>query len=413
MPPHPHSLLLLIVCIVLPDTNKTPGSPAQKPQKPGEQARPMRKIIHIDMDCFYAAVEERDDPSLKGRPVAVGGYSEGRGVITTANYEARKYGVRSALSSAVAIERCPHLVLIRPDMQKYVEESKKIRAIFQGFTDKIEPLSLDEAYLDVTGSELFQGSASLLAAEIRRQVFEATGLSASAGIAPNKFLAKVASDWNKPDGQFVIPPGEIASFVEKLPVEKIWGVGKVTAKKLHGLGVTTCGQLQKFSQTELKTSFGRFGESLYHICRGIDHREVVTSRERKSLSIERTFSRDLASVQECLEKMPGLFEKFTERLIGKTKTDAPQSPGSHDAFFQQVMKQVKTLFVKVKFSDFSATTVESSFDSIDLKHFAKLLEQGLERKELPVRLIGLGVRYKSFGPNIATDGPQLLLFDYK
>ena len=421
----------------------------------------MRKIIHIDMDCFYAAIEERDNPELRGRAVAVGGYHEGRGVITTANNEARKYGVRSALASAVALRRCPHLVLVRPDLKKYAEVSRQIRKIFEHYSEKIEPLSLDEAYLDVSGSTLFQGSASLLAAHIREEIFKKTGLKASAGIAPNKFLAKVASDWNKPDGQFVVTPEEIDEFVARLPVEKIWGVGKVTAKKVHELGAQSCGDLQKFSRKELKGRFGKFGDFLYEICRGVDHREVDSSRERKSLSVERTFTQDIDTPEECLEKAPRLYEEFLHRLFRKKvnhdqdatnektlavrekesrygppdatlrrfptnsavekNTAAPVWPGADtetgatldisQLSFEKIRHEIKTLFVKVKFNDFSATTVERAFDSLDLKHFQELLAEGLDRKELPVRLIGLGVRFRPEPSPAPAVGGQLLLFE--
>ncbi len=373
---------------------------AEKPKKTPEVHG--RKIIHIDMDCFYAAVEERDNPELKGRPVAVGGFLEGRGVVSAANYEARKYGVRSALSSAVAIERCPHLVLVHPDMQKYKEESKKIRAIFENYTDRIEPLSLDEAYLDVTGLELFRGSATLLAAQIRKEIYQATGLTASAGIAPNKFLAKVASDWNKPDGQFAVSPEKVDSFIVSLPVEKIWGVGKVTAKKIHELGVSTCGELQSFSRSELKNRFGKFGVFLYDICRGIDEREVNPSRERKSLSIERTFGKDISALDELLEKMPSLYEQFQTRLSRATENFTSNS---------WRRDPVKTLFIKIKFSDFSVTTVERSFGLVEVESFIALLREGLARNDLPVRLLGLGVRFKPEPKFFCGADGQLLLFE--
>jgi DNA polymerase-4 len=368
----------------------------------------MKKIIHVDMDCFYAAVEVRDNPELSGLPVAVGGLSENRGVICSANYEARKFGIRSAQSSAAAIRQCPDLRLIYPEMQKYITESKKIQAIFRKFTNLVEPLSLDEAYLDVSNSAFFQGSASMIANEIRKQIFESTGLTASAGIAPNKFLAKVASDWNKPNGQFAIPPAMIESFVKKLPVEKIWGVGKVTAQKMHDLGITICGDLQKIPQAELKNHFGSFGYSLYELCRGIDHREVITFHEPKSLSIEKTFLKDAASLDECLNIMPGLLDRFHRR----SQDLSPER--------KKQIKTIKTFFVKIKFSDFTSTTVasttfNSSFNSICLENFTTLLKKGIERKNMPVRLIGLGVRFKSeksaneSGKNRA-DMNQLLLF---
>lgn len=347
------------------------------------------------MDCFFAAVEVRDNPELKGKPVAVGGSPEERGVISAANYEARKFGVRSALSSAMALRKCPELILIFPNMQKYIEVSQEVQAIFHKFTGIVEPLSLDEAYLDVTESTFFQGSASLLAAEIRKQIFETTGLTASAGIAPNKFLAKVASDWKKPNGQYVVTPDMIDSFVINLPIEKISGVGKVTAEKMHKLSIHTCGDLQKLSLEDLRNHFGTFGYSLHEICRGIDHRKVITYRERKSLSIERTFNTDLPTTETCLEMMPQLFESFKKRFTKKSRDN-----------------KVKTLYVKIKFSDFTATTVEGSFDSISMENFSQLLKKGLQRKDLPVRLIGIGVKFSTKPVNRAkVDDRQLELFE--
>ena len=338
-----------------------------------------RKIIHIDMDCFYAAVEMRDDKSLRNRPLAVGGDPSSRGVISAASYEARKFGVHSALSSARAKKLCPNLIIVHPNMKKYAEESKKIRAVFHQFINLVEPLSLDEAYLDVTGSNHFKGSATLIASEIRKLILKKTSLTASAGIAPNKFLAKVASDWKKPNGQFVITPDKIYAFVLKLPVQKIWGVGKVTAEKMAKIGLKTCGDLQKLSINELCSHFGSFGNHLYDICRGKDDRPVVTSRERKSLSIEETFSDDLRNYEECKGQLPILYKKFLKRFEGKDIKE----------------EEIKTLFVKVKFSDFKATTVERGLIGINEENFGALLEEGVKRRSLPVRLLGLGVRLKT------------------
>jgi len=338
-----------------------------------------RKIIHIDMDCFFAAVEMRDNPSLHNGPLAVGGDSSKRGVICAANYEARKYGVHSAMSSYRAKRICPTLVIVPPNIKKYAEESKKIKAIFFRFSHLVEPLSLDEAYIDVSDSHRFKGSATLIAAEIRRLIYKETGLTASAGIAPNKFLAKVASEWNKPNGQYVIIPNMIADFVLNLPVKKIWGVGKVTAEKMSKLGVNSCGDLQKLSLVDLSANFGSFGKQLYSLCRGIDDRMVVASRESKSLSVENTFPQDLKTFEECLEQLSHLFKGFINRFEGKNKE----------------VRDVKTLFIKVKFSDFKSTTVERGFPNQDEEHFRLLLEEGFKRQSLPIRLLGLGVRFKT------------------
>ncbi len=261
-----------------------------------------RKIIHVDMDCFYAAVEMRERPELAGLPIAVGG-SSGRGVLTTCNYEARKFGCRSAMPAFKARELCPDLVMLPVRFDLYRQESAKIRAIFSVFTDLIEPLSLDEAYLDV--SHLASEAASI-AWEIRERIRSELHLTASAGIGPNKFLAKIASDWNKPDGQFEVTEDETGHFVAALPVEKIWGVGKRTASRLHEAGIPTCGAMQKRSEMELVQRFGKFGSSLYRLCRGLDERPVNPSRERKSLGNEHTFRENLNSLEVGREKLDAL-----------------------------------------------------------------------------------------------------------
>ena len=212
----------------------------------------VRKIIHCDCDCFYASVEMRDDPSLRGRPLAVGGRADQRGVIATCNYEARRYGIHSAMATAQAVKLCPDLILIPPNMEKYRITSRQIMDIYRDYTDLVEPLSLDEAYLDVTNSPHCKGSATLIAQEIRRRIFETVGITASAGVAPNKFVAKIASDWNKPDGLFLVRPGEVDAFVAALPVKKLFGVGKVTAAKLHSLGAQTCGDLRDWNIDKLQ-----------------------------------------------------------------------------------------------------------------------------------------------------------------
>ncbi len=339
----------------------------------------MKKIIHIDMDCFYASVEMRDDPSLRGKPVGIGSRDFKRGVLCTANYEARKFGVRAALPTSRALKLCKDLILVKPNFEKYKKESQKIREIFRRYTDIIEPLSLDEAYLDVSDSEEFNGSATLIAKNIRKEIFEETGLTASAGIAPNKFLAKIASDWKKPNDQFVITPSDIDKFIVDLPVKKIFGVGKVTAKKLHDLGIQTCGDLQKYSRIELRSIVGSFGDSLFNYSRGIDNRDVQVSRERKSLSVETTFQSDIEDLENLLPYVEPLFEELQERL---KKKNLDQS-------------LFKSLVVKVKFFDFNQTTVSSSSESFSLSSFRQLIIQGFERGDKPVRLIGLGVQFKT------------------
>ena len=332
------------------------------------------KIIHIDMDCFYAAVEIRDNPSLQGKAVAVGAKAEQRGVLTTCNYEARKYGLHSAMPTARALQLCPDLILLPVAMDKYRRVSAAIHTIFRRYTDKIEPLSLDEAYLDVTGLEVCQGSATLLAQRIRAEIYATVGLTASAGIAPNKFLAKVASDWHKPNGQFVIAPETVEEFVKTLAVKKIPGVGKVTAKKLLAQGIENCAQLQSLTKEELITAFGKFGYNLYDYCRGIDHRRVDIARTRKSVSVEHTFLHDLTTLLACEEKLPMLHQELMVRL---KKYDN-----------RIIHKQ----FIKIKFSDFTQMTKECVVDSLKENNFLLLLREALAEFTKPVRLLGIGVR---------------------
>lgn len=339
----------------------------------------MRKIIHVDMDCFYAAVEVKFRPELKGKPLGVGGPATGRGVLTTASYEARKFGVRSAMSSAQAVRLCPELILIPPHFGLYKNESRKVREIFERFTNKIEPLSLDEAFLDVTDSPHFGGSATLIAQEIRRLIKTELNLTASAGVAPNKFLAKVASDWKKPDGLFVIRPQEVMNFVKDLPVEKIHGVGKVTAKKMHGLGLKTCGDIRRCSILQLHEWFGSWAQRLHELAHGEDHREVQTEWERKSLSVEETYHQDLQSLEACLTELPYLYEEFHRRL----------EKGDYQS-------RVRGFVVKLKFHDFKTTTHEEVIEGVPApEDFARLLEKAWLRRGAPVRLIGIGVRLET------------------
>jgi len=336
-----------------------------------------RKIIHIDMDCFYAAIEMRDNPALIGKPVAVGGLSNQRGVLCTCNYEARKYGLHSAMPTAKALKLCPNLVLMPVDMAKYKTVSQEIGKIFQNHTEIVEFLSLDEAFLDVTKSTLYRGSATLIAEAIRREIKNKQGLTASAGVAPNKFLAKVASEWRKPDGLFVIRPQDIDSFMNPLSVSKIFGVGPVTYQKLSNIGVKTCGELQKFSLDELIAVFGSFGVKLHKLCRGIDEREVEVARERKSISVEETYSSDLPDQEIGVLELPELFERLVRRLknIGDLR--------------------ITKIYVKIKFNDFSRTTVERvNSEKLELKLYELLFRNGCNRYHKPIRLIGLGVRLK-------------------
>jgi len=349
----------------------------------------VRKIIHCDCDCFYASVEMRDDPSLRGRPLAVGGRADQRGVIATCNYEARRYGIHSAMATAQAVKLCPDLILIPPNMEKYRIASRQIMDIYRDYTDLVEPLSLDEAYLDVTNSPHCKGSATLIAQEIRRRIFETVGITASAGVAPNKFVAKIASDWNKPDGLFLVRPGEVDAFVAALPVKKLFGVGKVTAAKLHSLGAQTCGDLRDWNIDKLQQHFGSFGARLYDLCRGIDYRDVNPVRERKSISTEETYTPDVPDLAGCLALLPDLYE----HLLGRIKRNNAE-------------KFINKLFVKIKFADFQRTTVECVGYAPNMETYRRLMETGWLRASRPVRLLGVGVRLSD-----AETVEQLSLFD--
>src|SRR5277367_908888 len=262
----------------------------------------MRKIIHLDMDCFYAAVEMREHPELAGRPIAVGGGSR-RGVVTTANYEARKFGVHSAMPGFLAREKCPQLVFLPVRFDLYRAESAKIRAILLSYTPLVEPLSLDEAYMDVTGLDRYAWD---IAKEIRARIFAETKLTASAGIAPNKMLAKIASDWRKPNGQFAITPDQVETFIHDLPVRKIWGVGPKSAAKFEQQGIRTCGNLQKIELAEQVRRHGKWGNELHQLCRGLDDRPVEPNRIRKSLSNECTYPDNLTTLEQCQQELDKL-----------------------------------------------------------------------------------------------------------
>lgn len=335
----------------------------------------MRKIIHVDCDCFYAAIEMRDDPSLANRPLAVGGSAERRGVIATCNYEARAYGVRSAMSSRHALKLCPDLLIVKPRFEVYRSVSREIHGIFRQFTDLIEPLSLDEAYLDVSESAHFSGSATRIAQEIRRRVAQELHITVSAGVAPNKFLAKIASDWRKPNGLFVITPDQVDDFVAELPVNKLHGVGKVTADKLTRLGIRTCLDLREWNKLALVREFGSFGERLWRLAHGIDERAVQVDSRRQSLSVENTYDQDLPDLDSCLEKLPALLEEMNVRLLRLDSSYRPDKP-----------------FVKVKFHDFTQTTLEQAGASLDLESYRLLLSNAFARGGKPVRLLGVGVR---------------------
>jgi DNA polymerase-4 len=344
----------------------------------------MRKIIHIDMDCFYAAIECRDDPSVADQPVGVGGRSK-RGVLTTCNYAARKYGCRSAMPVFKALELCPHLVLKPVRFDVYRRESRKIRSIFARYTELIEPLSLDEAYLDVSHHKRY---AYDIARSIRREIFKETQLTASAGIAPNKMLAKIASDWRKPDGQFAILPEQVDDFMKDLPVRRIPGVGPRAEELFHTKGIDTCGQLQEVPINELERWLGPSRAAELHArCRGIDDRPVEPHRDRKSTSVERTYSQDITDLDGCYQQLPVLLQELQGDLA-RQKTPRP----------------FNKIFVKLKFSNFQQTTRERAGTSLDEQSFQELMKEAFARSPHAVRLIGVGVRFPE-----PDDGSQMEL----
>ncbi|WP_372783106.1 DNA polymerase IV [Litorivivens sp.] len=352
----------------------------------------MRKIIHCDCDCFYASVEMRDDPALRGIPLAVGGASDRRGVIATCNYEARSYGVRSAMPSSHAKRLCPSLVLIPPNFDKYRAAAYQVREIFHRYTELVEPLSLDEAYLDVSDSPHFQGSATLIARAIREAVSREVGITISAGVAPNKFLAKVASDWDKPDGLTTITPDQVQDFVAALPVRRIHGVGPAMYKKLSQHGIERCGDLLPWSKLDLAQAFGSMGETLYRYARGEDRRLVANNRERKSLSVERTYAEDLINRRACLNQLPNLLAKLEERLANLTRRGA-----------------ITGHFVKLKSKDFETTTVDRQLvGGLESHEFQGMMEEAWARYKKPVRLLGVGLRFHT--DHMSSD-QQLRLFD--
>ena len=345
---------------------------------------PLRKIIHVDMDAFYASVEQMDAPELKGKAIAVGG-SEKRGVVSAASYEARKFGVKSAMSGIQAKRNCPELIFVKPRFERYKEISNQIRKIFFDYTDLVEPLSLDEAYLDVTTNKKGNPSASLIAEEIRARIFKDVGLTASAGISINKFIAKIASDYNKPNGQKTVNPEDVLTFLEDLDIRKFYGVGKVTAEKMYQLGIYTGKDLKLKSKDYLDQHFGKSGHYYYHVVRGIHNSEVKPNRIRKSLAAERTFSENLSSEIFMLEKLEHISEEVSKRLK-KSKVAG------------------KTITLKIKYSDFTLQTRSKTLHYFisDAALIMDTVKALLIQEELTdsVRLLGISIS------NLNTEKPN-------
>ncbi|MGM0581827.1 MAG: DNA polymerase IV [Bacteroidota bacterium] len=353
-----------------------------------------RKIIHVDMDAFYASVEQMDFPELKGKPVAVGGNRQ-RGVVAAASYEARKFGVHSAMPSKIAVSKCRELIFVKPRFERYREISHQIREIFLRYTDLVEPLSLDEAYLDVTENKMGLTTATDIALEIKKSIKEEIGLTASAGVSINKFLAKIASDYRKPNGIFIIKPHQVIPFIEELPIEKFFGVGKKTAEKMHSLNITTGAELKSKTVKELVKHFGKQGRYFYSVSRGEDFRKVNPNRIRKSVGAENTFSTSLKNKDEIWEALQPIAEKCWKR-------------------YKQSDANAHTITLKVKFDDFKQITRSKSYD--EAIESAAIFDQGLENLmdsfELTqsVRLVGCSLSNFEIEEKIGEDGQLTLGF---
>tara|TARA_B110000008_G_scaffold69607_1_gene70519 strand:+ start:8062 stop:9105 length:1044 start_codon:yes stop_codon:yes gene_type:complete len=347
----------------------------------------MRKILHIDCDCFFAAVEMRDNPQLCHVPLAIGGHSERRGVISTCNYPAREFGIHSAMATAQALKKCPNLILLPGNMALYREVSNQVMEIIKRYGIAYEQVSVDEAYVELDPAD----SAIDIGNRIRAQVEVEVGITVSVGAAPNKFLAKIASDWNKPNGLFAVKPHQVDEFISQLPVRKIPGIGPKTAERLAAQGIVVCADAQSYSLIELVHLFGRTGASLYKRCRGEDDRLLSLGRIRKSISVEHTFSQDLFSTQQLNEEVDSLWHKFLQRTEKANIDSRSLAP-----------------FVKVKFTDFSQTTLADHLQAVSLDSFRQLLQQARRRHDADeikgIRLIGIGGRC----PEV--DEQQLALF---
>jgi DNA polymerase-4 len=336
---------------------------------------PPRRILHCDMDCFYAAVHVRDDPSLAGKPVVVGGEPSSRGVVAAASYEARRYGIHSAMPSSQAARRCPQLIFLRPDFARYRRESEEIFAIFREHTPLVQPASLDEAYLDVTDHLGAWGSATAIAREIRRRVREERRLTVSIGVGPNRLVAKIASDFDKPDGLTVVRPEQVDAFLAPLPVRRLHGVGPATERVLAEMGIVTVADLRRFGAAALVARFGRWGEALHQFAHGIDDRAVTVERERKSLGTETTYERDVAELAVAEREIAGLAAEVAASL-------------------QKRHLLARTVTVKVRYADFTTVTRSRTFavaaaDAPTLTLHATVLLHRTDAGRRPVRLLGV------------------------
>jgi DNA polymerase-4 len=337
----------------------------------------MRRILHVDMDAFYASVEQRDDPSLKGKPVAVGGPAASRGVVAAASYEARAFGVRSAMPMAHAVRLCPHLTIVRPEFRKYRAASQQVFELFRQVTPLVEPLSLDEAYLDVTENAWGEPLGRTVAARLKTRILEETGLTASAGVAPNKFLAKIASGWKKPDGLTVIAPERVERFLQHLPIDALWGVGPVTARRLRDRGITKLTDVRTIATDDLRAIVGSLAPWLQQLAEGVDNRPVEPNREAKSASSETTFERDLTDLDEIRD----VIDEMARDVAG---------------WLGRKQKRARTVTIKVRYEDFttitrSQTLPDATDDVETIAASAVSLVDRTEAGRRPVRLLGVGV----------------------
>ncbi|MDD3787809.1 MAG: DNA polymerase IV [Petrimonas sp.] len=359
----------------------------------------IRKIIHIDMDAFYASIEQRDNPEYREKPVAVG-YGGKRGVVAAASYEARKYGVRSAMASVTALRKCPHLIFVLPRFDVYKSVSGQIMQIFYEYTDKVEPLSLDEAFLDVTSNKKGILSATQIAKEIKQKIYNHTHLNASAGVSYNKFLAKIASDYKKPNGLYVITPEKAEAFIEKLPIERFFGVGKVTAARMNELGIRTGMDLKRWAEIDLVQQFGKAGMMYFQFARGIDEREVESEHVRKSLGAEETFSEDLFEMVDLLSALDELAREVHRRAEKRNFL-------------------AKTITLKIKYADFDVITRSKTVDYY-FKKYEQLFDLGKELlfsveniEERKIRLMGLTLKNAQTEIHSPKNQPVQLAFDFK
>lgn len=342
-----------------------------------------RQVLHVDCDCFFAAVEMRDNPSLINIPIAIGGSSDRRGVISTCNYPARKYGVRSAMSSVKALQLCPHLKLLPGNMAKYQLASQQVMTVLRQYAVQFEQVSIDEAYLEIA----LTSNAQKVAEQIRQQIANEVGITVSVGVAPNKFLAKVASEWHKPNGQFILLADEVSDFVGALPLQKIPGIGPKSTETLRNMGLNTCQDVREACPKWLLTRFGSMGETLLQRVYGIDHRSLVESRIRKSISVETTLPEDISAIEEVAEVIEGLWLRLCQRL------------GRNDVSVDGLQP-----FVKVKFADFHVTTLADHLKGVSKQNYFELVQQAKLRADKKIRLIGIGARLP------AQLNPQLSLF---